>query len=537
LIKKFSGWIFASLTGLMLVMIFPPYGYYPLIWVALVPLFFAVDGKTLKQSFFLSYFSGIIFFAGLIYWLVNITFAGTCGLILYLALYFPLFICSIIWLKKSLKLNYLFTAPVVWCFTEYLRAIVMTGFPWDNLGYSFYNDYRLIQITEYIGVSGLSFIAVLGNILFYYSIKEISAIFAESMKRSEVIAKLILKSIVPLVLFFLAITLLREWGEKRADYFKNNISPNKLKVALIQANIPQSIKWDKFSQDEILQRYKNLTESAAKNNPDLIIWPESSLPGFFNYDEKSTYLIFDLIKTLKVPMLFGGNKLKVEKDRYTYYNSVYFVKPGEDLVVTYDKIHLVPYGEYIPNKKFLTKILPKLESIVPFEDFTFGEESKIFELNKFRFGVSICFEDIFPDLVRKIPYQNADFIVNVTNDAWYMKTSAPYQHFFMAMFRAVENRTPFVRCSNTGISGYVGADGKFDIYYGKNGSPIFEEGYMSVDIPKKEKPVMTFYTKFGELFFYVPSVISVLLLMVSFVYSFGKILIRRITVNVGRAKS
>jgi len=534
---SFSGWICAFLTGFMMVFIFPPYGIYPLIWVVFLPLFFAVENKTLKQSFYLSWFAGIVFFTGLVYWLVYVTFAGTCILILYLALYFALFICAIKWIRRSIGISYLLSAPFVWCFAEYLRATVMTGFPWDNLGYSFYNDYRLIQISEYTGVSGLSFIAVLSNAILFYSINEILSIIKTVQDKNKILVRIFLKAVLPLFVFFLMINCLRSWGSERADYFRNLKPVSVLKAVLIQANIPQNIKWDKFSQNEILQRYKNLTVEASKGSPDLIIWPESSLPGFFNYDEKSTYLIFSLIKDLKIPILFGGNRLKVQADDYIYYNSVYFVQPDDDLVLTYDKIHLVPYGEYIPNKKILTKILPKLETIVPFEDFTSGEELRIFELKNFRFGASICFEDIFPGLIRKIPQQNADFIVNVTNDAWYKNSSAPYQHFYMAMFRAIENRTMFVRCSNTGISGYVLPDGTYEIFYGKNGLPVFEEGYLNVEIPKREKTISTFYTKHGDLIFYLSCVISVLLLTVSFVYSFGKILIRRISGNAGRAES
>lgn len=519
-----SKWFCALVSGLFLISVFPPYGVHLLIWCALIPLFWAVESASLIRSFFLSYVCGIIFFTGLVYWLIFVTVPGTGVLILYLGLYFPLFICAIKWLKNKLNLNYIFTAPFLWCFVEYLRGTVMTGFPWDNLGYAFYNDIPLLQSVEFGGVSGLSFLAVLANAVLYRALR---MLFAHIQSR-QLSVKKIISALMPVVVIVVLVIALNRWGTGRFAYYNQiDKTGERLKIALIQANIPQYIKWDESAKDFIIEQYRRLTVASAASAPDLIIWPESSLPGFFQYDEKSTYLVFSLIKELKIPILFGGNRLKQLEDEYRYYNSAYFVEPGKEIVHTYDKIHLVPYGEYIPNKKFLQMIIPNLESVVPFEDFSFGEKSKIFSIRNFTFGVSICFEDIFPELMRRIPEQGADFIVNITNDAWYLYTSAPFQHFYMAAFRAVENRVSFVRSSNTGITGYVSASGTSTIFKGKTGMPIFEEGFMIVEVPKRLDTRQTFYTRHGEIILYTCSIISVVLLAVSFVYSVAKKFTRR----------
>ncbi len=510
--------LLALLSAVCLVLLFAPFRFYPIVWVVLLPVFFAIDGENLKKTFLIGYFFGVVFFSGLVYWLVYVTGIGTVLLILYLSVYLCLFCFSINWFKKSLGLNFVFTAPIAWCFSEYMLNSVMTGFPWDNLGYAFLPDPYLSQLAQYSGVAGLSFLLVLGNAVVYNFVKTILI----GRKGGSVYY-----ATVWLVLFFAIIFCLRLHGRKLKDRFKPDERSECVRIALLQANISQCQKWDESFKDEIIAKYKKLTESAAKENPDLIVWSESSLPGFFQYDEKSTYAVFSLIKELKIPILFGGNRLKIDKGNYFYYNSAYYVKPNEEKVRAYDKIHLVPYGEYIPNRKFLKRLFPSLESVVPFEDFSFGDGVDIFDIKDFKFGVSICFEDIFPDLIRNIPKIGADFVLNITNDAWYMKSGAPYQHFDMATLRAIENRISYVRCSNTGVTGYVLPDGESECFHGKNGSLIFEEGFMIAKVPKNRSAVNTFYTIHGDLIGKASFNVYLLLFMISFVYSLRKFLVRR----------
>ena len=532
--SKNTRWMFPLLSALMLVVVFPPYGLTFMVWFAFVPLFFVIDDQPFKKVFLRSYLCGTVFFLFLVYWLVFVTSVGTIFLILYLGLYFAFFCCSIVYIKKVLKIGFIMSAPLLWGLTEYLRATVMTGFPWDNLGYAFYTDKAICQFVEIVGVRGLSMLALLGNTIVYWAMKRVVI----AVKDKKPVWLSVRLPLVVLAVFFVFLIFIRQWGNDRIEYFRTleekSIAEHvPLKAALVQANIAQEIKWDSDSKQKILAQYERLTKKAAKSNPDLIVWPESSLPGFFQFDEKETYCIYKLLKELKIPMLFGGNRIALVGDNHYYYNSAYYVMPetGEaqmELAGIYDKIHLVPYGEYIPNKKFLTKIFPGLESVVPFEDFSAGQKIELLTLKDFNFGVSICFEDIFPELIKEIPAQGADFIVNVTNDAWYLRTGAPYQHFYMASFRAIENRVPFVRCSNTGVTGYVNSYGETSLLYGEKSSLIFDEGVLFVDIPKRINSENTFYTQHGEVFLYWASAFSILLLLVSFVYSFGKFLLERL---------
>ncbi len=522
-------WLCPVLSGIFLTLIFPPFGVYPLVWVSLVPLLMIIDHDSLKRAFLQGWGCGIVFFFLLAYWIVFVTPIGMVLLVFYLALYIALFSWAVVWLRKSIKLDFIFTAPVVWCFTEYLRATVMTGFPWDNLGYAFYTDYALIQVAEFTGVSGLSFIAVLANVLIYRTAKKLVPIMLNFKVRRFPIRRLAL-SVFPLLAFLAGLGLLSIWGEHRAAWWSSQTEnlilndDSTIAIALIQPNIPQELKWDDTAREYIVRQFDRLTRDAADAKPDLIIWPESSLPGFFKYDEVSTYLVYSLVKDLRVPIVVGGNRFEIIDDIYYYYNSAYYVVPGQNedspvkLAGVYDKIHLVPYGEYIPNKVFLKKIFPGLESIVPFEDFSFGRQMNIFESGHLNFGISICYEDIFPDLIRRIPAQGADFIVNITNDAWYKRSGAPYQHFFMAVYRAVENRVTYVRCSNTGITGCATADGSAVVFRDENGKAIFSEGHMIIRVPRRVSDEPTFFTRHGDVVLYGSSFISVLLLSTSFVY-------------------
>ncbi len=528
-LSQHIGWLFPVLSAIFLALIFPPFGVYPLVWVALAPLLMVLDHNSSKRAFMQGWRCGIVFFLLLSYWIVFVTSVGMVLLILYLAVYVALFSWAMVWLRKYLKLDFIYTAPFVWCFTEYLRATVMTGFPWDNLGYAFYTDYAILQSVEYIGVSGLSFIAVVANVLIYRTAKKLVPLILHWKKQAHA-GRSVFLSVLPLVIFLCGIIALSVWGEYRANWWATQTEVNlqndndTIDIALIQPNIPQDLKWDDAEREYIVKQFDRLTREAAQAHPDLIIWPESSLPGFFNYDEVSTYLVYSLVKDLQIPMVVGGNRFEIVDDVYYYYNSAYYIEPVSEgdmpvkLAGTYDKMHLVPYGEYIPNKKFLKKIFPRLESIVPFEDFSFGKEMKLFQAGPLQFGVSVCYEDIFPDLIRTISTQGGDFIVNITNDAWYKNSSAPYQHFYMAIYRAVENRISYVRCSNTGVTGYALPDGSVGMFRDDEGSAIFSEGYMLLHVPKRVTDEPTFYARHGDIVLLVSSIISILLLSISFVY-------------------
>jgi apolipoprotein N-acyltransferase len=275
-----------------------------------------------------------------------------------------------------------------------------------------------------------------------------------------------------------------------------------LKVGLVQGNIDQSIKWDESFQRETLRIYESLSLKVAEGKPDLIIWPETATPFFFQEAREYQPIILDIPARTKAFLLFGTPAFKIERGKINYYNSAFLASPSKELIGAYDKIHLVPFGEYIPLQDLLFFIGSLGEGI---GDFKSGKEIFNFSLPQGKFGVLICFEIIFPDLCRRFVKRGANFLVTITNDAWFGRTSAPYQHFSIAAFRAVENRVFIARAANTGITGFIDPKGKMI----KKGG-IFTEEAMNGMIRLSNRK--TFYTLYGDIFAWGCSAFSILLL-------------------------
>jgi len=266
----------------------------------------------------------------------------------------------------------------------------------------------------------------------------------------------------------------------------------------VQGNIPQQLKWEPEARGYIMEKYFTLTLLAKKDNPGLIVWPEAAVPVVLEEEPFYYERLRGFAKNINAPILFGG----VNTSNNLYYNSAILLDSSGDLAGKYDKLHLVPFGEYIPLKdKF-----PFLETIVPIGDIAPGREYTVFEAlhsagNNFpKFSVLICFEDLFPELSREFVKRGASLLVNITNDAWYKDTSAASQHFQASVFRAVENRVTLVRAANTGISGFITPTGKVTIFVKNNtGKKTFINGYASARIALKEDS-LTFYTRHGDVF-------------------------------------
>lgn len=414
-----------------------------------MPWFWAISNQSKLKAFLLSYLTGIIFWSGIIYWLVHVTFPGTILLILYLALYFGIFgiLVSLIPGRWSLA-----ALPAIWVILEFLRSHFLTGFPWALLGYSQYLNLPIIQIADISGVWGVSFLLMLVNVAVYQTASKI---------RAGLVA-----------LFCIAITL--TYGYYRLSHKPQATSHKPMKISVIQGNIPQELKWNADTKDFILQRYVTLTTEALDDKPDLIIWPEAALPVVAEEEPAFLEKVKDLARRIKIPLLLGA----VTQRDNRYYNSALLISEDGALLQRYDKLHLVPFGEYIPLRGFFSF----LETVVPIGDFTAGKEYTIFNTQD-KFSVLICFEDLFPELSRRFIKQGADFLINITNDAWFQKTTAPYQHLQASVFRAVENRVFVVRAANTGVSGFITPSGKIiSLVRNKQGRNIFISGYLTQQI-------------------------------------------------------
>jgi len=425
-------------------------------WFGFVPVFFSLNNKSLKQAFFLFYITGIIFWSGTIYWLVHVTLAGTIVLILYLALYFAIFGLIIRPCTKHSTPFALVFIPSVWVLLEYIRSRLFTGFPWALLGYSQYLNLPAIQIADITGVLGVSFLVMMINV----AVVEIIWSGIRGLR-----SRLITVVVLPILLLFLTLS----YGYFRLFQRSALGARHPVRISVIQGNIPQNIKWEAYSRDYIVDTYLRLTREAAKDKPDLVIWPEAALPVIAEEQQPYYEKVKDLAKEINIPLLLGA--VTCRQDRY--YNSALLISREGRTLAAYDKVHLVPFGEYIP----LRGILGFLQTIVPIGEATAGKEYTVFDTPA-RFSVLICFEDLFPELSRRCIKAGARFLVNITNDAWYKKTPAAYQHLAASVFRAVENRVFLIRAANTGISAFINPEGKIISSVKDNrGTEIFVTGH------------------------------------------------------------
>ncbi|MCA9458623.1 MAG: apolipoprotein N-acyltransferase, partial [Nitrospira sp.] len=295
-----------------------------------------------------------------------------------------------------------------------------------------------------------------------------------------------------------ALSLVLAYGTWRIEEQANlDASARTLSIGLVQANIDQAVKWNEAYRDETLRRYASLSQEAGKNT-DLLIWPEAATPFLFEQEPDYQKQVLDIAKGTHNSLLFGSPTLRFQQDGRPYlYNSAFLVTAEGRASDRYDKRHLVPFGEYIPLRSILF-FLDKL--VVGIGDFKSGQGAMTMQIPTEppgtgpRFGVAICFEVIFPDLVRRMAGEGANFLVTITNDAWFGDSAAPYQHFGMVVFRAVENHLGFARAANTGISGFIAPDG--DILFQTS---VFSEQAVTGLLPLRSSSP-TFYTQFGDVF-------------------------------------
>ena len=497
------------LSGILLILSFPNVDLEFLAWFALVPLFYSIEGKGLFQSFKLGFLTGLISFLGILYWIIvavhtygNVPLILSGFILLLLVGYLSLFIGAFAFLTRFIQTRSGFQtilfAPILWAALEYLRSFFLSGFPWANLGYSQYLNHPFIQMADITGVYGLSFVIVLVNATLYW-------VFHQWSKKIFPIREVVITALI--LLGFLTYGYLRMWAIDRQMAYQSS-----LRISLVQGNIDQSIKWDESFQKETLKIYERLSLKVGEEKPDLIIWPETATPFFFQEAQEYQPMVLNIPMKTKAFLLFGSPSYKIEKGKINHYNSAYLVSPSKDLVGRYDKIHLVPFGEYIPLRELLFFIESTIgEGIGNFKS---GKVIYNFSLPQGKLGVLICFEIIFPDLCRRFVKNGADFLVTITNDAWFGRTSAPSQHFSIATLRAVENRVFIARAANTGISGLIDPKGKIL----KQGEIFTEEAINGTIRLNKSK---TFYTLYGDVFAWICTAFSIILLSGSTLYRRG----------------
>ncbi len=475
-------------------------------WLALVPLLICLSDRSPKAGFFWGLIAGLAHYLTLQYWLVDtlkvygqlplaVSFSAFFLLAFYQALYIGLF--SMI--MTGIRLRPAFgpvAAGAVWVTLEYLRTLLFSGFPWELLGYSQYKQLRLIQIADIAGVYGVSFLIVLVNAVIFYGWLAWTGKSwqgARVEKKTAAGAALLTAVLVVLVCIY---------GQWRVAGLEDHLAGLRhRKVAVLQGNIRQSHKWDAAFRQTTVDQYLSLADRLKPQEPELVVMPETALPFYFFYDKPLTNKVRQAARQMNSYLLTGAPSCEKRDDAYALFNSAYLIDTSGNVAGRYDKVHLVPFGEYVPFGKWL----PIENLVAGIGDFEPGNQGRVLFMNDCGLGLQICYEMIFPAGARRMAKNGADILVNLTNDAWYGKTSAPYQHFSMTILRAVENRRAVVRAANTGISGWVAPTGRI-----RDATPIFVDSARLYEVP--EGGPGTLYTEWGDLFAKLCIIITIYML-------------------------
>ena len=501
--------IFWALAGaLLLTFAFPLPDVGALAWVGLVPVLVVALTSTPRRAFRVGYLTGLFHALALLRWMVGTihqyggipwiaAVAALALLCLYLGFYLGAFAWGISRWRRG-GLFFLFFAPLFWVALEFLRTYAVTGFPWGLLGYTQHQNLTLIQLVDITGVYGVSFLVVMVNAACALLVCAIAERVrgGRATGLGEAMAALVVAGVlVGGAHYYGAVRLVAvEAVQKR--------SPT-LSVAVIQGNIDQAVKWDSAYQLATVGTYARLSTEAASSSPDLVVWPETAAPFYYQnpVNRRLSQVLNSGLPAGDSDWILGAPAAERSAEGWSYFNRAFAVDSQGTPIGSYDKVHLVPFGEYIPfqNLLFFVKRL-----VASAGDFTPGTKGDTLKSGRWNVGVQICFESIFPELSAASVRSGATLLVNLTNDAWFGRSGAPYQHFQMARFRAVETRRSLARSANTGISGFVAPSGRV-----QGTTPLYEEAWRVAELP-----VLTLtsaYVQFGDLFAWICVLLTMLL--------------------------
>ncbi len=502
-------WLAAILSGLLLTLCFPRWDLGWLCWVALAPLIAAIwfDPKaSLKRAALLGYATGLVFFWGVFSWLTTVTVAGWFLLPFYLAVFpaaWAAFLRAISrgtgdFTRSGANLRLAFLGAAGWTALEWVRGLGALSFGWNGLGIALHGNLALIQMTEFTGVGGLSFLVAMTNLIAVITVRRF---WSETRTRR-------LRPHWDFSLNIALIALAFSFGV-RTVFVPAPADCIPLRVAAVQANIPQEEKFDAVHARAIRERYAALTETALATSPQLLLWPESATPGSLFASQE----LFDFVRGFAerggVNFILGS--LDFDEANRDYNIAALFTPkpPPGPAPQTYRKMHLVPFGEYIPFRRAFPPFEWIIGDLVP-GDFTPGTEFTLLQLHQpeLKAATLVCFEDTLGDLTRQFVSRGAQLLVNVTNDGWFLQSQGAEQHLANSVFRAVENRRPLVRAANTGVTAFVDPLGRV-----LNQLDPFTEGFQCgvVQIPPPAAQ-QTFYTRHGERFSEICALVSLVAL-------------------------
>lgn len=537
--------------GGLLVLAFPPVDFFPAAFVGLVPLFYVLartPARGFWSSFRPGFRAGLCFFSPLLYWLVFLSSIEVDNpvlmsgplilLVMFQACYWGLFSAVFVYVRSSLKFPAVLVLPLLWVAAEQLRSLSVLGFPWGALGYAGVAVPRAMQFASLTGLPGVSFWMALVNAIVLELLIGPAAWSGRvwpvrrgrrrpgASSRGPTWGRLVTARWArgavarpagargPTGLGrrgALAIALILLLGTPvlhGSSVLRRGVSARTIRVAVIQSNIEAKKKWDLEFKRMSFDVLRELSLAAAAEEPDLVVWPETAAPSYLFQEPVYMELVGEIARSVGAPILVGfPDSVEEETGRHRPSNSVLLMSSGGVPIDKYDKIHLVPFGEMIP----FDSVLPFLSRVDFGEaDFRAGRERVVFDVPQAKFSALVCFESIFPRLVRQFVQNGAELLVNVTNDVWYGRTSLPFQHASMPIMRCIENHRSLARCANSGVSLFVDPYGRV-----LRKTEIFERCYIVEDLPVETE--MTFYARHGDVFASVVMTLSGLLVALSFI--------------------
>ena len=507
ILTKFWPWVAAIVSGVLCTACFPPFNQGWFCWIALTPLIVAIwfSGKDSKRRWLrdllLGYVAGIVFFTGTFSWLGSL---GTLfenfwlhGLSLLLSLYLAVYFAFWSWFAGLIRptgfvtswrnLLAAFLAASTWVVHEWVRGWMFGGFGWNGLGVALHANWPVIQIAEFTGVTGLSFLIAFANVIAVTT--PIRLVLEARTHRMRPHWDLNLTMLAIIGLFVLG------WRVAQSP------RPSKtIRVAAVQANVPQQQKFDPQFTRKIFDQFARLSEIALTSSPpaDLLIWPESSMPDPVRDENSESYqFVTDFSASTKTDLLLGTIDVEDGHD----YNAALLVSDGGRKMQIYRKVHLVPFGEYIPLRHSFPLFAAVASKWVQ-GDFDVGDDYTIFSLTNADVQVAplICFEDTVGELTRQFVLKGANLLVDVTNDGWFLHSAGSHQHLANAIFRCVETRRPMVRAANTSVTCFVNELGRVTQILRDDTGSTFTEGVLTGEVNVPRDRQLTFYARHGELF-------------------------------------
>jgi apolipoprotein N-acyltransferase len=467
--------------------------------VSLTPLIVALwqgasSGVTWsRRAFLLGLATGCTYFVGTVYWTGGVmaeygglsfpVAASIAGLLVaYLALFPAFFALLLHVLVVRFGARGLILAPLVWTASEYGRLAIFGGFPWELLGYSQVPFLALAQVASVTGIFGVSLI-----------IATVSTSLAWAVVGSGRTRMIAPAAAIGVVLAVAA------WGQSRLTENRLLGAGRPLRVGIVQGNVPQDQKWDPAEARQIFDRYLRLSAQAVHQGARLVIWPESATPFYFEVSPYETDVLRQLVRRWKVSILIGSDQWERTTPPKVY-NAAFLVRPDGSTGGVYRKVHLVPFGEYVPLKSVLFFAAPLVQAV---SDFSAGTTVNTLPVDSGRISTAICYEVVYPGLIREGVLGGSELLTTITNDAWFGRSSAPWQHFQMATMRAIEQGRYLVRAANTGISGVVDPYGRVLV-----ASSLFVEGTWTSDVRLIDE--RTVYAQIGDVVAWASVIVTAL---------------------------